>query len=45
VGTEGTVIALDRYGASAPYPEIYEQLGLTSDRVAEAARSLLIDGG
>lgn len=45
VGSEGTVIGLDRYGASAPYPEIYEQLGLTSDRVAEAARSLVIDGG
>ena len=29
-------VALDRFGASAPYPEVYERLGFTPERVAEA---------
>jgi transketolase len=33
VGNRGTVIGLDRYGASAPYKDIYEQLGFTTDNV------------
>ncbi|MEM1043203.1 MAG: transketolase [Bacteroidota bacterium] len=41
VGLDGTVIGLNRFGASAPYEEIYEHLGLTADAVAEAARALL----
>ncbi len=35
------VVALDRFGASAPYPEVYERLGFTPERVAEALLSLL----
>lgn len=35
------VVALDRFGASAPYPEVYERLGLTPERVAEAVLSLV----
>ncbi|MCB0156016.1 MAG: transketolase [Anaerolineae bacterium] len=33
VGQHGSIIALDRFGASAPYKVIYEQLGFTVDRV------------
>ncbi|HWP47755.1 MAG TPA: transketolase [Candidatus Limnocylindrales bacterium] len=41
VGLKGEVIGLDRFGASAPYPIIYERLGLTAKNVAEAARRVL----
>ncbi len=41
VGLSGAIVGLDRYGASAPYEVIYEQLGLTPAAVAEAARRLL----
>jgi transketolase len=40
VGAEGTVIGIERFGASAPYARIYEELGLTVDRLVEAARAL-----
>ena len=35
------VVGLDRFGASAPYPEVYEKLGFTPERVAEALEALL----
>lgn len=35
------VVGLDRFGASAPYPEVYEKLGFTPERVAEALEDLL----
>jgi transketolase len=41
VGDRGIVIAIDRFGASAPGPLVLEQLGITADRVVEAARSLV----
>ena len=41
VGTNGTVIGLDRFGASAPYQRIYDELGLAVDKVVEAARALV----
>jgi transketolase len=34
----GEILGLTRYGASAPYEKIYEELGLTVDRVVEAAK-------
>jgi transketolase len=41
VGSEGVIIGLSRFGASAPGRVIYEQLGLTAQRmVAEALRLL-----
>jgi transketolase len=40
-GDKGTVIALDRFGASAPYERIYQELGLTSAAVVAAAKVLL----
>ncbi len=41
VGTHGIVIGIDRYGASAPFERIYTELGLTVEKVVEAAQSLV----
>jgi len=41
VGDRGTSIGVDRFGASAPYTRIYEELGLTPQRVAAEAAALL----
>jgi transketolase len=41
VGESGRILALNRFGASAPYEQIYKGLGLTAQAVVEAARSLL----
>ncbi len=41
VGDQGEVVALDRFGASAPYQTLYEQFGLTGENVARRARALL----
>ncbi|APD09940.1 MULTISPECIES: transketolase [Thermus] len=35
------VVGLDRFGASAPYPEVYERLGFTPERVAEVLLELV----
>lgn len=40
VGLEGKVIGINRYGASAPYKEIYENLGITAEKVVEAIESI-----
>ncbi len=37
VGSEGVVLGLERFGASAPYETIYEELGLTVNNLVEAA--------
>jgi transketolase len=41
VGEGGTILGIERFGASAPYQRIYQELGLTVDRVVDAARGLL----
>jgi transketolase len=41
VGDEGEVVSLEHFGASAPYKTLYEQFGLTGERVAAAARASL----
>ena len=43
LGSAGIALGVDRFGASAPYTEIYEALGLTPGHVAEAVNSLLDD--
>jgi transketolase len=43
VGLDGIAIGVERFGASAPYEKIYEEYGLTPERVVEAAKSLLFD--
>lgn len=40
-GDEGTIIAVDRYGASAPGAEIFQHYGLTAENVAAAALRLV----
>ncbi len=41
VGCDGVVIGLERFGASAPYKELYEHLGLSVTKIVEAAKSLV----
>jgi len=41
VGSNGVAIGIDRYGASAPFETIYTELGLTVEKVVEAARGLV----
>jgi len=41
VGERGVIMGIERFGASAPYQRIYQELGLTVDRVVESARELL----
>jgi len=45
VGSDGVVLGLTRFGASAPYEKIYEKLGLTVQKVVEAATALAGAGG
>jgi transketolase len=41
VGSDGDVIALDHFGASAPYETIFEHFGLTAENVTNRALALL----
>ena len=41
VGLDGEVVAIDRFGTSAPGTEALTDLGLTADAVAEAARRVM----
>jgi transketolase len=41
VGSNGVVLGIDRYGASAPYETVYSELGLTVDKVVESARAVV----
>ena len=41
VGSNGVVIGIDRFGASAPFETIYKELGLTIDRVVAASKGLI----
>ena len=43
VGFDGDVIGLDRFGASAPYQKVMQQLGLTVDTVVQKAIDLITD--
>jgi len=45
VGDEGDVVGVDRFGASAPWREVYEHYGLTARNVASRVRALLGRGG
>jgi len=40
VGSDGVTLGIQRFGASAPYKEIYEHLGLTVAKVVETAKQL-----
>jgi transketolase len=41
VGLEGAVVGIDRYGESAPAPELFKHFGFTADHVAQAVRRVL----
>ena len=41
VGDQGLSIGIDRFGASAPYKTIYENLGITAEAMAGAAELLV----
>jgi transketolase len=41
VGESGVILGLERFGASAPYKEIYTHLGLTVDKLVETAKKLV----
>ncbi len=38
---DGAIVAIDRFGMSAPAPQIFEQFGLTVEHLAEVARGVL----
>jgi transketolase len=40
VGLDGKVVGIDRFGLSAPSPIIFKELGITTEAVIAAARSL-----
>jgi transketolase len=40
VGDDGVVIGVERFGASAPFQKIYEELGITSGHVVQEALKL-----
>ena len=41
-GDAGECVSLEHFGASAAYQTLYENFGITADRVAEAARASLV---
>lgn len=40
-GSDGAIIAMDRFGASAPAPKLFAQFGFTPERIAEVARGVI----
>jgi transketolase len=45
VGDRGEIISLEHYGASAAYEKLYEEFGITPERVVQAARLSLSRAG
>ena len=41
VGEFGECVAIEHYGASAPYQVLFEQFGFTADRIVAAANASL----
>ena len=42
VGADAAFVTLERFGASAPGPVLYEKFGITPERVVEAARTAAV---
>ena len=40
-GSDGAIIAMDRFGASAPAPKLFAEFGFTPERIAEVARGVI----
>jgi len=41
VGDQGVVVGINRFGASAPYKDVYKHVGLTVDNVIAAAHKAM----
>jgi len=41
VGLQGKVVGLNRFGESAPYQEVYKALGITTEAIEKAVKSLI----
>jgi transketolase len=41
VGSDGVIVGIDHFGASAPYQKLYEEFGLTAAHLAETVRTLI----
>jgi transketolase len=41
VGPEGAIVAIDRFGLSAPAQRIFEHFGFSAERVADVCRRVL----
>ena len=44
VGSTGIALGIERFGASAPYKEIYEHLGITVAKIVESAKKVARKG-
>ncbi|MFM8404038.1 MAG: transketolase [Candidatus Limnocylindrus sp.] len=40
-GSDGAIIAMDRFGASAPAPKLFAEFGFNPERIAEVARGVI----
>lgn len=45
IGPQGTVISIERFGASAPYAAIFQHVGFTEDNIVRQAKALLREKG
>jgi transketolase len=45
IGDAGVSIGVDHFGASADYKKLYQEFGITAERVAAAARHSLAGVG
>jgi transketolase len=43
IGNDGVVLGLTRFGASAPYEQLYSELGLTVEKVVAAADAVIAE--
>ena len=43
VGADGVVLGIERFGASAPYEKLYEELGLTVEKLVAAADAVIAE--
>ena len=41
VGLDGAVVALDRFGESAPAGDLFRHFGFTAENIAKAVRSII----
>ncbi len=41
IGINGVAIGIDHFGASAPYERLYQEFGLTTGRIVDAAKGLI----